>query len=150
MDQDETWHAGRLRLRPHCVRWGPSSPPQKGTAPQFSAHICCGQMDGWNGLRRHSSGREVDLSRGHVVLWGPIFPFQKRGQSPPPPKKFCPCLLWPNGWMEMPLDMEVGFGSAHIALDGDPAPPKRGTAPHISADVYCGETAGSSCHLIRR
>jgi len=22
MDQDETWHAGRLRYRPHCVRWG--------------------------------------------------------------------------------------------------------------------------------
>ena len=27
-DQDETWHAGRLRPWPHCVRWGPSSPPK--------------------------------------------------------------------------------------------------------------------------
>ena len=25
-DQDETWHAGRPRPWPHCVRWGPSSP----------------------------------------------------------------------------------------------------------------------------
>jgi len=25
-DQDETWHAGRPRPRPHCVRWGPSPP----------------------------------------------------------------------------------------------------------------------------
>jgi len=25
-DQDETWHADRPRLRPHCVRWGPSPP----------------------------------------------------------------------------------------------------------------------------
>jgi len=32
-DQDETWHAGRPRLWPHCVRWGPSSPSLRGTAP---------------------------------------------------------------------------------------------------------------------
>ena len=36
MDQDETWHGGRTRPWPHCVRWGPSSPTQKGgTAPNF-------------------------------------------------------------------------------------------------------------------
>jgi len=29
-DQDETWHAVRPRPWPHCVRWGPSSPPPKG------------------------------------------------------------------------------------------------------------------------
>jgi len=29
-DQDETWHAGRPRTWPHCVRWGPSSPSPKG------------------------------------------------------------------------------------------------------------------------
>jgi len=29
MDQDETWHGGRPRPRPHCIRCGPSS-PQKG------------------------------------------------------------------------------------------------------------------------
>jgi len=31
-DQDETWHAGRPRPRPHCVRWGSSSPMERGTA----------------------------------------------------------------------------------------------------------------------
>ena len=31
MDQDETWHGGRPWPRPHCVRWGSSSPPQRGT-----------------------------------------------------------------------------------------------------------------------
>jgi len=31
--------------------------------------------------------------------------------------------------MEMPLDMEVGFGSAHIALDGDPAALKGAQPP---------------------
>jgi len=71
MDQNETWHGGRPRPRPHCVRWGPSSLPKRGTAPnfrpvrqatvldgdpapphkkggtaptQFSAHVYCGQM----------------------------------------------------------------------------------------------------------
>jgi len=29
MDHDEAWHAGRPRTRPHCVTWGPSSPPKK-------------------------------------------------------------------------------------------------------------------------
>jgi len=32
MDQDETWHAGRPQSWPYCVRRGPSSPPQRGTA----------------------------------------------------------------------------------------------------------------------
>ena len=35
MDQDETWHAGRPGPWPHCVRWGPSSPPQRGLSPSF-------------------------------------------------------------------------------------------------------------------
>jgi len=30
MDPDETWHAGRPWYRPHCVGWGPSSPPRNG------------------------------------------------------------------------------------------------------------------------
>jgi len=43
----------------------------------------------------------------------------------------------------MPLGVQVGFGSDHIVLDGDPAPSlKRGTAPYFSAHVYCGQTAG--------
>jgi len=44
----------------------------------------------------------------------------------------------------MPLGMEVGFGPGHIVLDGDPAPPKRGTAaaPQFSGHVHCGQTAG--------
>jgi len=31
MDQDATWYGGRQ----HCVRWGPSPLPQKGTARNF-------------------------------------------------------------------------------------------------------------------
>ena len=36
MDQDGTWHGGRRWSRPHCARWGPSSPPQNGgQSPKF-------------------------------------------------------------------------------------------------------------------
>jgi len=44
IDQDATWYGGRPRPRPHCVRWGPSSPSQKrDTAAEFSAHVYCCQ-----------------------------------------------------------------------------------------------------------
>jgi len=33
MDQNETWHRGRPRPWPHCIRWGPSSPSRKGAQP---------------------------------------------------------------------------------------------------------------------
>jgi len=52
----------------------------------------------------------------------------------------------------MPLGTEVGLGPGHIVLDGDPARPRKGTqqpptesgtaAPHFSAHIYCGQTAG--------
>jgi len=44
--QDATWHGGRSWPRPHPARWGPSCTHQRGRSPQFSVHICCGQMAG--------------------------------------------------------------------------------------------------------
>ena len=41
----------------------------------------------------------------------------------------------------MSLGPEVGLGQSDIVLDGDPAPPKRGTAP-LLAHVYFGQRAG--------
>jgi len=40
----------------------------------------------------------------------------------------------------MPLATEVDLGPGHIVLDGDPAPPAKGTQqPHpFLAHVYCG------------
>jgi len=67
MDQDETWHAGRLRPWPHCVTWGPSSPSPKGHSLQFLAHIYCGQTAGWIKM---PLGIEVGLGPGHTVLRG--------------------------------------------------------------------------------
>jgi len=35
------------------------------------------------------------------------------------------------GWIKMKLGMEVGLGPDDTVLDGDPPPPKRGTAPNF-------------------
>jgi len=92
MDQDETWHGGRPRPRPHCVRWEPSSPPQKGHSPQFSAHVCCGQTAGWIKM---PLVMEVGLDRGHIVLAeAKLLPGKGHCSLLP---VFGPCLLWPNG-----------------------------------------------------
>jgi len=78
MNQDTTWYGGRPRPWPHCIRWGPSSPPQRGTAPtQFSAYICCGQMAAWTKM---PLGMELGQSPGDFVLDGdPALPSPKRG-----------------------------------------------------------------------
>ena len=41
----------------------------------------------------------------------------------------------------MTLGMEVGFGAGDIALDGDPAPPKRGTAPNYKLQLHLHVTS---------
>jgi len=69
-------------------------PRKGGTAPKFSAHICCGQTARWIKM---PIGTKVGLGPGHIVLdyiitWGPSSP-PKRGTAP----KFGPRLLWPNG-----------------------------------------------------
>jgi len=121
MDQDETWHGGRPRPRPHCVRWRPSSPPQKkgGTVPQFSAHVRCGQMAGWIKM---PLGTEVGLCPGDFVL--------DRDSAPsPPPKKVHspPFSAHVYCGQTMPLGTKVGVGPCYI-VRRDPAPPGRDTA----------------------
>jgi len=72
----------RLRLRPHCVRWGPNSSPKGHNRPQYSAHVCCGQTAGW--IMR--LGLKVDLDPGDIVLDGEPTPRKGSWQS-------SPCLL---------------------------------------------------------
>jgi len=44
----------------------PAPPPQKaGGAPEFSAHVYCGQLAGW---MKMVLGMEIGLSPGDVVL----------------------------------------------------------------------------------
>jgi len=118
-DQDETWHAGRPRPSPHCVRWGPSSPPQ------FLAHICCGQMAGWIKM---PLGMELGLGPGDFVLDGtqPFSP--KRGRAAFP--IFGPCPLWPNGWVDQTSTWHGGgpCSRPHCAAWGPSSLPKKGGA----------------------
>ena len=96
MDKDATRYGGRPRPRRLCVRWGPSPSPKRGRShpPQFSAHICCGQMAAWIKM---SLGMEVDLGPGDFVLDGDPAPHPKRGTDP---SIFSPYLLRPNGCMD--------------------------------------------------
>jgi len=80
VDQDETWHAGRHRPWPHCIG-DPAPPYQRGTAPQFSAHICCGQMAGWTKM---PLGTEVGLDPSNIVLDGDPAPAPQKRAEPPP------------------------------------------------------------------
>ena len=78
MDQDGTWHGGRPWSRPHGARWGHIYPPKKG-APQFSAHLHCGQTAGCINL---TLGMEVGLSPGEFVSDEDPAPCPKRGRAP--------------------------------------------------------------------
>jgi len=51
----------------HIVLDGDPALSKKGVHPQFSAHVCCGQMAGWIKM---SLGKEVGLGPGDIVLDG--------------------------------------------------------------------------------
>ena len=82
MHQNATWYGGRPQPRRLCVRWGPSSLPTKAVepAPQFSAHVYCGQTAGCINM---PLVMEVGLSPGDLVLDGDPAPYAKRGAAPP-------------------------------------------------------------------
>jgi len=62
----------------HIVSDGDPAP--KGHSPQFSAHICCGQMAAWIKM---SLGMELDFGPGDFVLDGDPAPLPKRGSGAP-------------------------------------------------------------------
>jgi len=54
-------------------------------------------------------------------------------------------VLWPNGWMDQDVTLHGGRPrpGRHCVRWGPRPLPKRGrAAPHFSAHVYCGQTAG--------
>ena len=52
MDQDKTWHGGRPRARPYCVRWGAISPCKRDpAAPYFRPMSIVAKV--LNGSRYH-------------------------------------------------------------------------------------------------
>jgi len=74
-------NGGRPQLTQHCVRCGPSYPQKKRAHPPYPilVHVCCGQMAGWMKMPLDT---EVDLSPGHIVLYGVPAP-AKGAQLPP-------------------------------------------------------------------
>jgi len=128
----------------HIVLDGdPALPPQRGTHPQFSTHICCGQMAAWIKM---SLGMELGLGPGDFVLdEDPAPPSPKMGRSPQFSVHFycgqtAECI-------KMPLGTDVGLSPGDFELDGDPVPcPKRGRRPppplKFLARVYSDQTAG--------
>jgi len=99
--------------RPHCARWGPSSPHQKRwqSHPQFSAHFYCGQTAG---CIKVPLGTEVGLSPGDFVLDRDPALSPKSGRSP----QFLAHVYCgqTGGWINMPLAMEVDLGPVTGAL----------------------------------
>jgi len=147
-DQDETWHAGRPRPWPHCVRWGPSSPSPKGRSPPpFSAHICCGQMAAWIKM---SHGMEVGLDPGDVLLDGDPAPPPKRGAPP----KFSAHVYCGQtaGWMKLVLGMEVGLNPGDFVLDGTQSPSRKGDRAPLPnfrpISIVAKRLDASKCHLV--
>ena len=63
----------------------PAPPPQKkGTAPQFSAHVYCGQMAGWMKMPLGSWYGSRPWPRPHCVRWGPSSPLPAKGAQQTP------------------------------------------------------------------
>jgi len=71
----------------------PAPPPPEGHSPQFSAHVCCGQMAGWIKM---PLGTEVGLGPGDFVLDGDTAPLTKKGGRAP--------SFWPMSHVAKRLD----------------------------------------------
>jgi len=80
---------GTPRRRQHCVRWGPSYPPRKGTAPNiFGPRLLW--RNGW--MDQDASYGSRPRSGDTVLDGDPASPKKEDN-----PSIFGPCLLWPNG-----------------------------------------------------
>jgi len=84
MDQDTTWYGGRPRRRRDCVRWGPSSPTERGrAAPIFGS--CLLWPNGWidqDTMHLVYGGRP--RRRPDCVRWGPSSPTERGTAAHPP------------------------------------------------------------------
>jgi len=54
--------------------------------------------------------RQIDLGPGGIVLYGSGYPAPPKEHSP----QFSAHVCWRNGWIKMPLGMEVGSGLGDI------------------------------------
>ena len=135
VDKDETWQAGRPRPRPHCVRWGPSSPEKGGTAPNFRLMSFVAKLLG--GSRCHLVRRYRHRPRRQCVRWEPSSPEKRKAPH------FRPMSV---------VAQRMGGPRCHLVrrwprprrhcVRWEPSSPyrKKHSSPHFSAHVYCGQT----------
>ena len=91
---------------------------KRGTAPQLSAHVYCGQTAGWIKIPLDT---KVGICPGHILSDGDPAPPLPKGHSP---QFFGPYPLRPNGCIDQDATcMEVGLGLGDFVLNGDPARP---------------------------
>ena len=127
-DPDETWHEGRPRPRRLCVRWVPSSSPQKGTQPSNfrPMSVVAKRLDG---SRWHLAWRWASL-QATLCYMGTQLPYPKREAEALPVVGHFYCGKM-AGCINMPLGIEVGLGQGHIVLDGNPDTTK-GRTPNFA------------------
>jgi len=88
---------------------GPAAPPPKGHNPQFSAHICYGQMAGWIKMPLRM---EVGFRPGDFALDGYPAPLPKKEADP----QFSAHIYYGQtaGWSKMALGLELASVQATL------------------------------------
>ena len=109
--------------------------------------VCCAEAVGRIKMKL---GTEVGLGPGHIVLDGDPAPYPKRWHSP----QFLAhvCFGQTARSIKIPLDTNRGRPRPTrycVRCGPSSPPPKKGgnNSPPILA-MYCGQTAGSRCHLV--
>ena len=127
----------------------PAPPPPKGH-PQFSAHICCGQMAAWINVAWYGARPRP---RRLCVRWRFSTPPPKGGRAPPFPI-FGQFLLWPNGWMHQDATWYgCRLRPGDFVLDGESVPlSDKGAEPPNFRPMFivAKRLDGSRCHLVWR
>ena len=131
MDQDTTWHGGRPRPWPYCVRWGPSTLPKRGTAPLPNFWPMSLWQNGW--MDQDATWYEGrPRPRPHCVRWTPSSP--QKGTGP----NFRPLSVVAKRLYGLRCHLVRSYASAQatLCLDGDPTPPKQGHSTPTFRPMY--------------
>ena len=134
----------------------PPPPPPKGHSPPiFGSYLlrpngCMYQDVTWIKM---SLGMEVGLGPGDFVLIGDhALPSPKGGEAPLPKKKFGPCLLWPNGWMDQDATWHEGMPQPRrLCYMGTQPLPQKGAEPLPNfrpISIVAKRLDASRCHLV--
>ena len=98
MDQDGTWHGGGLGPGHIVLNEDPAALHKKGAEPSPNFRRIFVVAKRLDASRCHALGMKVGLSPDDFVFdWDTA---TRRKKAYPAPPNFCPCLLWPNGWID--------------------------------------------------